>query len=1151
MYSDYLSINQNFQSSINLELDLGKESKIDEYIPTSDICDVLKKYIEAVLGTSKDKATTLIGPYGKGKSFLLLTLTFLLGKNKTSKCWKRLSTKISKIDKELGDLLTELKDKKISLLPIIINSNYDNLNQSFLIALNEALRREGLQNLIPHSTFDVCLDLLEKWESKSSIRDEIFQKCIELNKIDIESLKGGLKEYSLKAYRQFEELYNCVNIGLDFNPLVNNDIVKIYSNIANQVNSFGYDGVFIIFDEFSKFLESNSSNIMKDLKIIQDFAELSARSTNSSQIHLCCIAHKSLSLYKPDKKSSSVVDSFKTVEGRFKEVRFNRSLEENYQIISAAITKKNSANQHIQNYIEKNKPFYSSISDLAIFNKKGLKKDLFYGCFPLNPLTVYSLIQISEFAAQNERTLFTFISDTDDDSLNSFIHSSNPGLFNVDKIYDYFFEIFKKEETNSIRNIWYRAESILSKVTDFNEKRILKAISILLMINDFDNLPPNENILSLSCQLTIEETSKAVNSLICAHLLRKNILNGLLSFALSNTKQIDQLVEVYKETKFKNLNYSNELNSINIERFVLPRKYNEINKITRFFNVIYLNEKDFISIKTFDYYFEQNYCDGLIVNLLRNNLKDSDILKKVEQINDARLIVRFPNNEILSSFYETIQNFACLNEVKKQKNLDEITINEINLLLEETKDDIDALTENYFGDSCSFVSMLSTEGEQFNVLLSKIMEHVYSFKLIFNNELINKKDVTTQYQKAINHVIDWMLDGYKEFGYSPTSPESSVKYSVIDNNSSDSISSKNFRFIVNNLKDKIIALNGIKAKVTDLVSFLVQPPFGIRKGIIPVLLAKAISELSDNVILYYSSKEIVLNSENIVKSISNDNYQISCLKDSSEQKTFLDRMLNLFDVNSVDNFRKDIFALAIKIKKFFVGLPQIIRVCTLNNNFLSLESDFLELKSIYLVFDLNPYDSLFVLPMRIDTIHSYDELYKCFKYYKDNAEYLITPFKNKMIDDIKRIFSINKESSLKSGFADYLSRSIDKSSMPLLENKLKSIFNLISLDFSYDDYEGLEKISKICTGQYIEDWDLNRLTQILNDLNLFKDQLISSNKININQNTLNLEAYSNRKISEMAKLLRNNMESILDEFSESVSSEDKVSVLSELLKKLL
>ena len=191
-----------------------------------------------------------------------------------------------------------------------------------------------MNEIVPISAYEVCIDLLEKWTSKDNVREEVLQKCLEVNNLNIEKLKKGLESYSPIAYKQFESLYNCVNIGLEFNPLVNNDIVKIYSDISNAVNKYGYSGLFIVFDEFSKFLESTSSNLMKDLKIVQDMAELATRSSKKSQIQFCCVAHKSLTLYKGDKKSTLSADSFKTVEGRFKEIRFNRSLEENYQIIS-------------------------------------------------------------------------------------------------------------------------------------------------------------------------------------------------------------------------------------------------------------------------------------------------------------------------------------------------------------------------------------------------------------------------------------------------------------------------------------------------------------------------------------------------------------------------------------------------------------------------------------------------------------------------------------------------------------------------------------------------------------------------------------------------------------------------------------------------
>ncbi len=84
MYSDYIKINKNFQSSVNLELDLNSEKKINEYIPTRDICDVLKRYINAINSNNGERATTLVGPYGKGKSFLFLVLSYLISQDSTN-----------------------------------------------------------------------------------------------------------------------------------------------------------------------------------------------------------------------------------------------------------------------------------------------------------------------------------------------------------------------------------------------------------------------------------------------------------------------------------------------------------------------------------------------------------------------------------------------------------------------------------------------------------------------------------------------------------------------------------------------------------------------------------------------------------------------------------------------------------------------------------------------------------------------------------------------------------------------------------------------------------------------------------------------------------------------------------------------------------
>ena len=76
-YNDIIGVNENFQYSVNLQFDITNISKIKEYIPTKDGCELLKKYLQSVY-CGKNRATTLIGPYGKGKSHLLLVLITLL-----------------------------------------------------------------------------------------------------------------------------------------------------------------------------------------------------------------------------------------------------------------------------------------------------------------------------------------------------------------------------------------------------------------------------------------------------------------------------------------------------------------------------------------------------------------------------------------------------------------------------------------------------------------------------------------------------------------------------------------------------------------------------------------------------------------------------------------------------------------------------------------------------------------------------------------------------------------------------------------------------------------------------------------------------------------------------------------------------------------
>lgn len=253
-YNEIIGVNENFQYSVNLQFDINNISKIKEYIPTKDGCELLKKYITSVC-SGKNRATTLIGPYGKGKSHLLLVLITLLNDYEKDdiKYINDFIEKTKEVDFEFYEIIKEIRQKEIRLMPIIINSNYGDLNQAFLLALSEALEREKLNNIVTNTYFDVAIKVIEKWEEKYQDAIVDFSTCLKEYSCSLRELKLGLKNYSEKYYEIFKNVYSCILHGQEFNPLVNSDIVKTYKDLTHEINQYGYNGIFIVFDEFSKF----------------------------------------------------------------------------------------------------------------------------------------------------------------------------------------------------------------------------------------------------------------------------------------------------------------------------------------------------------------------------------------------------------------------------------------------------------------------------------------------------------------------------------------------------------------------------------------------------------------------------------------------------------------------------------------------------------------------------------------------------------------------------------------------------------------------------------------------------------------------------------------------------------------------------------
>ena len=330
--ADLVKIDHRFEKSVNLLLDLNDESKLKLYIPTRSSIKLLTEYLEEVDTFSGKRANILIGPYGKGKSHLLLVLLAILSGNDTDEM-RQLIERIGNLDDNAKEEIEKVYKAK-KLLPVIINTSSGDLSQAFVRSLNQALKREKLSDVVPDNYFSKALFTIAQWEKHYPDTYNAFKKAFQDHP---ETVMNGLEAYDYDSLNKFKKVYPTLTSGSEFNPEIEDDTLTVYRSVNKQLcNKHGYDGIYIIFDEFSKYIEGHTAEgFSADMKTLQDLCEL-CNSSKEEQLHLTCVAHKAIRSYG-DSLSKEVKNAFLGVEGRLNEMQFIVSSQNNYELIADAM----------------------------------------------------------------------------------------------------------------------------------------------------------------------------------------------------------------------------------------------------------------------------------------------------------------------------------------------------------------------------------------------------------------------------------------------------------------------------------------------------------------------------------------------------------------------------------------------------------------------------------------------------------------------------------------------------------------------------------------------------------------------------------------------------------------------------------------------
>ncbi len=358
-----ISVKQRYKSSARI--DSNKDdyaSRIDNFILHGTAVNVLDTISRDYMG-SEQRAYTLTGPYGSGKSTVALFLSSLLSRNKKERAY---ATK--KLDKAQGAL---------DDFPTRLNNKHGWTVVKHVCGL-ESPANSILASIL--SAFDTGYDV----ETIKAYDDE---RCLE-------EIKHALSGSEKKS-----------------------------------------DGTLLLLDEMGKALDYQS-RANKDLHLFQALADIAQQAERP--VMLIGFLHQSFSDYAKNKDVKAQKEWAK-VQGRYRDLSFNPSIEESLILVGDSITKSDEVSKRLG---AKHECLIDSITQS--FTNQNQNKPVLNTALPLDPLVSLLLGPISRRRfSQNERSLFGFLASHEKLGFREFLaenytnESSTLELYQPELLWDY------------------------------------------------------------------------------------------------------------------------------------------------------------------------------------------------------------------------------------------------------------------------------------------------------------------------------------------------------------------------------------------------------------------------------------------------------------------------------------------------------------------------------------------------------------------------------------------------------------------------------------------------------------------------------------------------------------------------------------------
>lgn len=252
-----------------------------------------------------------------------------------------------------------------------------------------------------------------------------------------------------------------------------------------------FDGLLLVIDEMGKFLEAAGEEEGFEVFRLQSLAETAVRS-GDAPLGVMLIMHKGFQSYAEDWRMARRSEWAKVAE-RFEEMVFDHPLSHTASLLAAALAVEGAS---VPARVRRSHD--AVVADVRALGWLGPRSATGTGgCWPIHPAAIPVMARFFAMFGQNERSLFGFAASEEPNGLRAFAARTPVGtsLYGIADFFDYVASSFGHRLTSRAgAGEWDRIAAVLDRATESDavETAVLKTIGALNLL-DAPDLPATDD----------------------------------------------------------------------------------------------------------------------------------------------------------------------------------------------------------------------------------------------------------------------------------------------------------------------------------------------------------------------------------------------------------------------------------------------------------------------------------------------------------------------------------------------------------------------------------------------------------------------------------------------------------------------------------